>query len=55
MNYTAKEVKGKRVVKGTYIPSGHTCKCKSCSYTIEVPKGTSDEQIRDLVKKVTER
>lgn len=55
MSYTAKTKGDKRVVEGYYIPSGHSCKCKACNFTIEVPKCTTDEQIAELVKKVTER
>lgn len=53
--YTAKEVNGKRVIQGEYIPNGHSCKCKSCKFTIEVPKCTTDEQIKELVDKITGR
>lgn len=53
--YTAKEVNGKRVIKGSYVPNGYTCLCKSCNFTIEVPKCTTDEQIKELVDKVVGR
>lgn len=53
--YTAKEVNGKRVIKGKYVPVGFSCLCKECSFTIEVPKCTTDEQIKELVDKITGR
>lgn len=53
--YTAKEVNGKRVIKGSYVPKGYTCLCKSCNFTIEVPSGTSDDSIKELVDKITGR
>lgn len=49
MSYTAKTKGDKRVVEGYYIPSGHSCKCKACNFTIEVPKHTTDEQIKAIV------
>lgn len=49
MNYTVKIEEGKKVIRGNYIPSGHTCKCKECDFKIEVPKCTSDTKIAELV------
>lgn len=47
--YTAKTVGEKRIVKGSYIPEGYSCKCKACNFTIEVPKCTTDEQIKAII------
>lgn len=51
--YTVKKVGDKRIIKGTYIPEGHTCKCKECSFTIEVPECTTDQKIKEIVKLIT--
>jgi hypothetical protein len=47
--YTAKIVGDKRIIQGSYIPKGHTCKCKACKFTIEVPSDTTDEQVKAIV------
>lgn len=49
MSYTAKIKGDKRIVEGSYIPNGFSCKCKSCKFTIEVPKDTTDTQIQEIV------
>lgn len=52
--YTAKTKGDKRIIEGSYIPNGGTCNCKACKFTIEVPKDTTDEQIKaiiDLIKR----
>jgi hypothetical protein len=50
MSFTVKEKDGKKVIEGKYIPEGFTCKCKECKYEIQVPKCTTDEQIKGLVE-----
>jgi hypothetical protein len=51
--YTAKILGDKRIIQGSYIPKGHTCKCKSCKFTIEVPKGTTDEHVKAIIELIT--
>lgn len=53
--YTAKIKGDKKIIEGSYIPKGYDCKCKACKFSIEVPKGTTDEQIKELVDKVNGR
>jgi hypothetical protein len=55
MSYTVKEKDGRKIIEGSYIPDGFTCLCKKCTYSIQVPKSTTDEQIKaivDLIKGV---
>jgi hypothetical protein len=55
LKYTVKEKDGKKVIDGEYIPEGFTCLCKKCTYSIQVPKCTTDEQIQaivDLIRRV---
>lgn len=47
--YTAKTKGDKRIIEGSYIPKGYDCKCKACKFTIEVPKETTDEQVKAIV------
>lgn len=51
--YTAKIVGDKRIIQGEYIPKGHTCKCKTCKFTIELPANTTDEQVKAIVDLIT--
>jgi hypothetical protein len=53
MPYTVKEKDGRKVITGTYIPEGFTCKCKECKYEIQVPTCTTDEQIKGIVELIT--
>lgn len=55
MTYTKKDKGGNIQITGSYIPNGFTCKCRQCTFTIEVPKCTTDEQIKELVDKITGR
>ena len=50
MSYTVRLKNGRKVIKGKYVPSKYTCKCKECNYTIEVLQDTPDSVIADLVK-----
>jgi hypothetical protein len=50
MSYTVSINNGRKVIKGSYVPSKYTCKCKSCNYTIEVLEDTSDKVIGELVR-----
>lgn len=50
--YTVKTKGDKKIIEGKYIPKGNTCKCKECSYSIEVPSITSDNQIVMLIEKI---
>lgn len=50
MSYKVTEKDGRKVIQGNYVPKGYTCKCKSCTYTIEVLKEATDEEIKGLVK-----
>lgn len=50
MSYTVKTKNGRKVVEGSYVPKDYTCKCKSCSYSIEVLPDATPEQIASLVK-----
>ena len=50
MSYTVSLKNGRKVIKGKYVPSKYTCKCKECNYTIEVLPDTPDSVIADLVK-----
>lgn len=51
--YTVKNKGWNLEIKGSYIPEGFTCECRECAFTIEVPKCTTKEQIKELVDKVT--
>ena len=55
MSYTRKTVKDRILIEGNYIPEGYDCQCKSCKFSIEVPVGTDDKQIAELVDKVVKR
>jgi len=50
MSYTVSLKNGRKLIKGKYVPSKYTCKCKECNYTIEVLQDTPDSVIADLVK-----
>jgi predicted nucleic acid-binding Zn ribbon protein len=52
MSYSVSIKDGRKVVKGSYVPSGYTCKCKECTYTIEVLADTTDDVIANLVKMI---
>jgi hypothetical protein len=52
MSYTVSIKNGRKVVKGSYLPSKYTCKCKECNYTIEVLLDTPDSVIDELVKMI---
>lgn len=49
-----KNRQGQVVIKGSYQPSGHTCKCKECKFEIELPCCVTDEQIDGLIAKLKE-
>lgn len=51
--YTAKIKGDKRIVEGYYIPTGYDCLCKKCTFRIEVPKETTDEQVKEIVKLIS--
>lgn len=53
MSYTSKTIGDKKIIEGSYVPKGYTCKCKSCKFTIEVPKCTTDEQVNEIVRLIT--
>ena len=49
MTYTVEIKDGRKVIKGDYVPKEYSCKCKECSFTIEVLKCATDEQIKAIV------
>lgn len=50
MKYSVKIEGGKKLVKGSYLPQGHSCRCKECDFHIEIPKETEDAKIAELVE-----
>lgn len=52
MKYSVKIKDGKKVIQGTYIPNGYSCKCKSCNFTIEVPVDSDEEEVNELIEKL---
>jgi len=49
MSYIVKQKDGRKVIQGKYVPKEYSCKCKECSFTIEVLKDATDEQIKAIV------
>lgn len=49
MSYIVKIKGDKMILEGKYIPEGYDCECKSCSYTVELPKSATSKEIKDIV------
>lgn len=50
--YTVTIKDGKKIISGTYIPNGGTCKCNECKFMIEVPQDISDIKVGQLVEMI---